>query len=481
MSIQQLISAKADLDADDQRWLRALTREWHVIADLSFSDLVLWVPDADDNIFHAVAQIRPMTGPTALEADVIGDDIRYEPDHPVVAAYLSLEIQETSDNQLQAGIPVDVVAIPVVRHGRCIAIVERHTNQMGVRAPGALEDNFVAVADVLCDMLWRGEFPVEPPSTPSISPRVSDGVIVYDDEGLITYASPNAVSAFRHLGLLGDLEGEEIRALAQGLSIGDEIGQSFPGDLRERRVSEFDVDAGGASMRLRTIPLTFGPDRHGALMLARDTTDLRERERLLVTKDATIREIHHRVKNNLQTVAALLRLQSRRMTHPEAKAALREAMSRVTSIALVHEILSQTFDGEVAFDEIADRIMHMVGDVAATSGQVRARRVGSFGKVPAAAATSLSLVMTELCQNAVEHGLDSSSGEVVVKPSAADGVLRVDILDSGRGLPDDFDMDQTNSLGLSIVRTLVSDLDGTFAIGNRDDGHGAVATVTVPL
>ena len=79
-------------------------------------------------------------------------------------------------------------------------------------------------------------------------------------------------------------------------------------------------------------------------MLLRDVTDLRSRDRELVTKDATIREIHHRVKNNLQTVAALLRLQARRMTVPEARAALEEAVRRVGSIALVHETLSQSLD-----------------------------------------------------------------------------------------------------------------------------------------
>ena len=81
-------------------------------------------------------------------------------------------------------------------------------------------------------------------------------------------------------------------------------------------------------------------------------------------KDATIREIHHRVKNNLQTVAALLRMQARRMTDPAAQAALEESVRRVTSIAVVHETLSLALDEVVEFDAIADQVLAMCAEVA---------------------------------------------------------------------------------------------------------------------
>lgn len=211
-------------------------------------------------------------------------------------------------------------------------------------------------------------------------------------------------------------------------------------------------------------------------------TELRQRDRQLVTKDATIREIHHRVKNNLQTVAALLRLQSRRMDSEEAKGALKDAMSRVAAIAVVHEILSQAFEEEVVFDDVADRILRMVGDV---QRQRTGHRTPNRFFRPGARRrcyTSLSLVMTELCQNAVEHGLHSSSGTVEVYPHREGPQLVVDVLDEGEGLPDDFDMTNTNSLGLSIVQTLVSDLGGSFLLSSRADGHqGTRARVELPL
>ena len=119
--------------------------------------------------------------------------------------------------------------------------------------------------------------------------------------------------------------------------------------------------AGDAHLLLRALPLTRDGERHGAIVLCRDVSDLRSKERELITKDATIREIHHRVKNNLQTVAALLRMQARRIAAPEAKMALNDAMSRVAAIAIVHETLSQAFDEVVDFDKVADGLLRMVG------------------------------------------------------------------------------------------------------------------------
>jgi two-component sensor histidine kinase len=224
-------------------------------------------------------------------------------------------------------------------------------------------------------------------------------------------------------------------------------------------------------------------------VLVRDVTDLRRRDRELVTKDATIREIHHRVKNNLQTVAALLRLQARRIDAPEAKLALEEAVRRVGTIAIVHETLSQEVLDEVGFDEIADRLGVMVTDVGARADRLVVRRKGSFGLLPNEAATALAMVLTELLQNAVEHGYPEEpgtegpgdAGTVVVAPERIAGRLRITVDDDGAGLPDGFDLDTSVNLGLSIVRTLVeSELGGQLELRPRAGG-GARAVVDVPL
>jgi len=487
LSLAQVVADHTDLGAEDLAILTDIVSEWHLLADLSFSDLICWVPGTDDNEFWAAAQIRPATGPTALEDDVVGEVISYDPEHLVTEAYLSEVVCEAGDNKLQAGVPVDVWAIPVVRNGHCLAVVERHTNQMGVRAPGALEDNYREIADILTDMLWRGDFPYKEGKSSARAlasgvPRIGEGIIRINVDGVVSYASPNAVSAYRRLGLQGDLVGEDIAQLTSTLMVGTEPTDMAPSKIISQQLpATVEVETQRGSVNVKVVPLTDEHGSLGTLLVCRDTTELRRRERQLVTKDATIREIHHRVKNNLQTVAALLRLQARRIQSEEGVTALHHAMSRVQAIAIVHEILSQTFDGRVEFDDVMDRLLRHVGDVAASRGKVNARRSGTFGEVSAASATSLSLVLTELCQNAIEHGFQSGSGDVVVTPMRKGSTLRIEVTDNGIGLPDDFDPANTSSLGLSIVETLVSDLHGQFELGPNPDGPGARAVVEVPV
>lgn len=241
------------------------------------------------------------------------------------------------------------------------------------------------------------------------------------------------------------------------------------------------MEANGAVVQLRALPLIVGGSRIGALVLLRDVTELRHRERELLSKDATIREIHHRVKNNLQTVAALLRLQARRLRVPEGREALDEAVRRVGSIAIVHETLSHTPDELVDFDDIVDRVIAMAGEVSAPEATVHPRRAGTFGVLPAIVATPLAMVLTELLQNAVQHGLPDRPGAIEVSADRGTEHLLVTVSDDGAGLPDGFDLAASTSLGLQIVRTLVeSELGGQLRVSPAENG-GTCAHVSVPM
>jgi two-component sensor histidine kinase len=482
-SMSEVIAEHTTLSETDGQWLRLLVEEWQLLADLAFSDLVLWVPEPDGNVFWAAAQVRPTTGPTALVDDVVGDLIAYSPEHLVSEAFLSGRITQTSQGKLQAGIPVDVHAIPVGREGRTIAVVEQHTNQLAIRTAGALEQTYLQSAAELAEMVTAGDFPTSGRGVMT-GLRVGDGFIRTDSDGDVVFASPNALSAYRRLGLTGDLVDANLPSLTADLvPVPDEpIEDSLGSALIGRSAREIEVEAGTAHVLMRVVPLRPRTTYSGAIVLCRDVTDLRRKERELLSKEATIREIHHRVKNNLQTVAALLRMQARRIDAPLAKQALIEATSRVASIAIVHETLSQAFDEMVEFDKVADLILKMVGDVAATDGEVRAYRKGSFGVVSSSVAANLSLVLTELCQNAVEHGLADGSGEVVVEPTAVNGRLRMAVIGDGAGLPEGFSIADTRgkSLGLSIVAGLTDELGGTFELTNRDDAPGTRAVVDIP-
>ncbi len=139
-------------------------------------------------------------------------------------------------------------------------------------------------------------------------------------------------------------------------------------------------------------------------VLVRDVTDLRRRDRLLLSKDATIREIHHRVKNNLQTIAALLRLQGRRLQSPEAQEAIEESERRIRSIAIVHETLSREPGDEVRFDDIVQPLVRVVAEtVTGPDRDLRLAVEGDAGMLPGDLATPLAVVLNELMQNAVDH------------------------------------------------------------------------------
>ncbi|GAA3555233.1 PAS domain-containing sensor histidine kinase [Microlunatus spumicola] len=481
-SMSEIVAEHTDLDDAEQRWLKLLVSEWQLLADLSFSDLVLWVPDHDPNVYWAAAQVRPTTGATSLFDDVVGDLIAYSPEHLVSDAFVSGGMTRTSEGKLQAGMPVDSRAIPVKLNDRVIAVVEQHTSVLGTRAPSGLEQAYLDTGAQLARMVSTGSFPTPGETNLAMNPRVGDGFIKISPAGDVEYASPNALSAYRRLGLIGDLVDEHLPTLTASFFPASEgpVDDSVRSVLSGRSSRRGELVSGDAHLMLRVIPLVEDDVRVGAIVLCRDVSDLRSKERQLVTKDATIREIHHRVKNNLQTVAALLRMQARRMTSDEARVALEDATSRVASIAIVHETLSQAFDEIVDFDRVADGLLRMVGDVSASWGGVSARREGSFGAVSADVATSLAMVVTELCQNAVEHGLADSSGEVRVVPSTAHGHLRIEITDDGRGLPPDFDARKSRSLGLQIVSTLVAEMKGTFTLDNRTDGPGTLAVVDIP-
>jgi hypothetical protein len=277
-------------------------------------------------------------------------------------------------------------------------------------------------------------------------------------------------------------------ATAQLAARGAPVDESLMLVTRGRAPRETEIDVNGTVVQLRSIPLVVGGQRTGALVLVRDVTELRRRERELLTKEATIREIHHRVKNNLQTVAALLRLQARRLSAPEARAALQEAVRRVGSIAIVHETLSHAPEEIVDFDDIADRVAMMAGEVSSPEVRVTPKITGQFGMLPATVATPLAMVLTELLQNALQHGFGTAArstgadeGIIEVVAERAPELLTVTVTDSGAGLPPEFDLENTTSLGLQIVRTLVEgELGGRISLRPRAGG-GTIAVVDLPV
>lgn len=460
-NLGEMLRVHGNLSPAETEWLHLLVVDWQVVADLSFSDLVLWIER--DGGFVAVAHSRPSIGVTVHQDDVVGLRLPVTRLDLMRRALTEGKIQHSQEPRWTGSYAVREDLVPVVCAGRAIAVLSREANLGIARSPSRLEVNYLALADELCGMIARGEFPHKSaPAARRDLPRVGDGIVRLDPEGVVVYASPNAMSGFHRLGLQGSIVGTLLAAgVTEQLDASAPVDESLPLVLTGRAAWRTEVESRGVALSLRSIPLTEYGRKKGALILVRDVSELRLRERELMTKDATIREIHHRVKNNLQTVSALLRLQARRSGSPETRSALAEAQRRVSTIAVVHETLSQTIDETVDFDDLIGRILSMAADIATPEKRVSTRFEGTFGMIPADVATSLAVVLTELVANAVEHGLGRLGGLVIVRATRTGEELTVEVIDDGAGIGSE---GPGSGLGTQIVRTLVNaELRGTIA------------------
>jgi two-component sensor histidine kinase len=546
----ELAAWNTDLSGDAFAYLQRLMGSWGALSDLSFSDLLLLVPPRrfrhSDGQLIVIGQIRPTTGATLLRADLVGH-VLAAVDWPGVDETLRtgkislstismtdvLPAPVTADSghggaeagaseggphagtlggsgptspRLQAelasreapltgevpaiGERAQLECLPVTYQGSVTAVVAR-VGLLAKRRTGRLERVYGDLYRRLAAMVAAGEFPhVGEEVMTEDAPRVGDGLVVTDVEGRITYASPNAMSALHRMGVsevvdghrLSDLGVEEQTveaALATGLPVIEEV---------ERRPD--------VVVLVHCTPLLDAGSVTGVMVLMRDVTDLRRLDRLLLSKDAAIREVHHRIKNNLQTISSLLRLQGRRLEEGEGRAALREAERRVRSIAVVHEILSRDPRDQVPFGEIVKALVRMIEDSLLSGQDIQISVSGEPGDLSADMATPLAVVLAELLQNAVEHAFSDTvdeSGRAVEVPEDEEIVggqvliwmdndgrrLKLQVRDNGRGVPVGFDIDRTTSLGLSIVRDLVrSQLEGNIAM---QSARGTVVTIDIPL
>lgn len=487
MSVSQdLLRVRAGLDEPVVAHLQRLLGDWQILADLSFADLLLWVPVASGDgkpAYLCVGQMRPYTAQTIYVDDLLGEQFRVS-DRPMVGrAFSEGRVIRDADPDWSTGVPVREEAIPVRFNDEVVAAVTREANVSTARSPSQLELTYLQAAGHLAQMLSDGTFPYKDGKDEERehSPRVGDGVARLDEEGRVAYASPNAISAYRRLGSVGSMTGQQ-------LGLFDPEPDALVEGMHRGRPVYDEIEADGAIVLRRLLPLITEGNVSGALLLVREVTELRRHERALRVKDATIREIHHRVKNNLQTVASLLRLQTRRLDTEEARSALAESVRRINSIALVHETLSQESHQQVQFGEIAQRIVRMLHD-GLSNPDVPLEFVitGNPGNLPAEVATPLALVLTELIQNSVEHAFvgedglpESGKGTVRVVFARDPSTLCVTVHDDGLGLPEGASIDSVARLGLQIVRTLVeSELGGFLEV--LDVPRGMAVELVLPL
>ncbi|MFM9014965.1 MAG: sensor histidine kinase [Candidatus Nanopelagicus sp.] len=480
-TLSELVTSNSKLKEHEVEHLAELVAEWRLLADLSFADLVLWLPIRKDEKswpqgYVAIAQIRPTTAATVFGDDLIGSKINWG-QRPLIDQALSEgEIVKDTQPEKVGEIMIKEETVPVILDNKTLAIISRHRNADLMRSPSKLELNYREIAHLIFRMVSEGNFPIRNSLYSSESaPRVGDGLIRLDVNGVVFFASPNARSALSRIGYQDELEQKNLGEVFSSLDRDgtQPVDESWKTLLSGKFLRRAEYDSGKGVIDLLVIPLTQGKDRIGAIVLVHNITELRNRDKALLTKDATIKEIHHRVKNNLQTVSALLRLQSRRVEDPTASAALAEAVRRVASIALVHETLSNQSSESVEFDQVFDQIINNA--IELIPRQINFKKIGVFGSFDSKIATALSLVVTELIHNAIEHGLSENGDVLIIEVDKESNRYTVTVSDNGAGLPDNFNLEQSSNLGLQIANTLTkNELKGSinlFRNGNLTCGR----------
>ena len=492
----ELAHEHTDLEQGAVEHLAALVSEWGMLADFCFADMLLYIPVAKERWLIS-AQVRAATGQTLYHSDYVNT---WASDTERILLDKCIKSNGTVQGEIFVQAingSANMLAIPVRYKGRIIAVLSREWVVDNARRPGQLETTYLEIFSKLAEMVAQGLFPFDGRvADASVAPRVGDGVIVLDAATRVRYASPNAVSALHRVGVSANAIGQTLAELG--------VAETAARNAYERKepVIEEIEQTTEVTLLTRSIPLlrqtNDDTEVTGGVLLLRDVSELRHRDRLLLTKDATIREIHHRVKNNLQTISSLLRLQGRRLTSPEAKEAVAESVRRIRTIALVHETLSREPGEDISFIEIVRPLMRLVEEgLQSADRPVTFQAKGDGGRLPATIATPLSVVILELLQNAVDHGFPegSAGGAVMVVLSHDEDELRIEVVNNGIALRRDFDFAKATGLGLSIVRTLVTtELAGTIemrqatqadgvssGVAMTKDGQGTVVELHLPV
>lgn len=461
---------------EENAWLEILKSDWQVIADLAAADLILWQPTTKGR-FVAVAMCRPATSTTVHPGDVV-DLFASAPRAILLAEAMgSGEIIEDESVQWSGLYSVQRAFVPVCCNGRPIAVMTVEHNKSSPMGQASDQTWTQDVAETLCRMVASGDYPsTEAPSRSARGvPRVTDGLMLLDYDGVVQEITPNSNSAMRRLGIPLPVEGRSlVEEVVKVVRNEHQVEEALAVVVMGRANWRVDVEAAGATVAVRAIPLVIGDERHGALLLTRDVTERRMHEQQILTKDATIREIHHRVKNNLQTVSALLRIQERRSDSSDVQDALRQAGRRVESIAAVHEALSHNVDEVVDFDLVSKRILQMAVKVATVGKEISIEVSGSFGELLADQASALATVLAEIVANSVEHGYAGRGGTIWVDSQRNGEDLEVRVEDAGQGI----DVENlSRGLGTQIIQAMVrGELHGSIHWAPREGG-GTVATL----
>lgn len=449
-----------NLTAEQKNILQNMLPALGLASDIARAKLTVFLPDSDKKFFNIYKQIRPLTLLGEAGADMTGQRVRCL-EEPLVARSMQQNIPVTGKREWKLGIFSSFRVFPLRDgFGKCFGALSFDTDDPDEVMLRTALDFLMSVPVGSVRQYER------------LSPE--DGLMVVDAQKVIIAVNNKARHIFQVLHV-ADVLGRRTNDLAINWPL---VGMVIDTGIAESK--QFFMH--GRLLLMKVLPVPARPKINCAIVILQDITELHKKDEELLIKSAVIKEIHHRVKNNLQTIVSLLRLQERRTESSEAKSILQDCIGRVNSIAVVHEYLSQQGDGMIDVGKVAKSIYQALVSSMLNSDFVLETDFATDNVLlPSEKATSIALILNELLQNAIEHAFAGrTNGKLTVRFNDSGGCYELLIADNGVGLPPDFSWQQSSSLGLKIIKTMAeADLKGSFALVPLADG-GVQASVIIP-
>lgn len=472
-SMIEMCIQQTKLTVEEIVQLERVAKSLQLIADVSQSDVFIDCLTRDASSALVIAQARPATFPSMYQTSVVGQ-LAYSHNEPAVMYCLATGQPVIGSRGVsQEGVHVQQNVIPILTDtGKVIGtlimeqdITEQVTQEKHVQR--LMANNEQLSQTLLTVALSDG----------SMQELMHEGIILFDAQGMVTYTNPQAQAMLTRIGYEGVLEGVSLSALFLGRLDEEEV-------MRDRKMISREVRYEQATVVWKSVLIYRNQHPVGGLMLIRDITELIVKDKQLMMKSAVIKEIHHRVKNNLQTISSLLRLQMRRTKLPEVERVYRDSINRINSIAIIHEMLAYDGADAIPFPDVVDRIVkNVISSSARPDQSIHASITGIELELISDQATTLALAVNELVQNSVLHAFNERKfGHIQIDLALAGNVVMLQIADNGSGMqatqgkPEEM----RSHLGLKIVEMLIREnLTGELEI--QSDSQGTRVQLSFPL
>ena len=297
-----------------------------------------------------------------------------------------------------------------------------------------------------------------------LTDSLDDAVLIFDNTGTLIINNNNAINVYKKLGYMEDIKNMSY----DNLSLDKVKYKDLVKELKEKKKIIQEVNFADYYFKV-TRTFLDNDGEFEVLSIIKDITYIKKKEKEMELKEVEIREAHHRIKNNLQTTAALLRRQSRDCVYDESKETLDESVSRILTIATTHDLLSKSKFNKLSIRDSISAIVDNINSIEYNS-KVRTLIYGEDFEIYGEKATALLLAINEIIQNSYKHAFKGRvDGNIKIKISREEKNITIDILDDGVG----FSIENTkkDGLGMGIINSYITEvLRGQIKLSSGEEG-----------